>query len=288
MSPDLLYYDGYIPELKCPEPVWVPLLQQELNTPFLDEQKRSVNRLLFALASDTHAAQTDAPIGTLLHSSDMAAYANLIYLLERGPISPNNVLNPTAAEILNSAFLLHDQGKRKLPSLHQYKKPYSRSEYEENKAHTTLGAELAERNGLPKPILDVIRYHHELFDSSGYEGLKGNETPTIASFAAIVDATQVAHHPRPYDPNGSGSTKQKLKDIHSKFSYVESKFDPRFLGAYEALTKILSNEGVVQYIHQRSICEVRKFMNRPFNASDYNFINAPSEIAREVVFLCST
>jgi len=52
--------------------------------------------------------------------------------------------------------------------------------------------------GLSKMTLDIVRYHHERIDGSGYpEGLSGEEIPQEVLFVSLVDAPRCADQPAP-------------------------------------------------------------------------------------------
>ena len=54
-------------------------------------------------------------------------------------------------------------------------------------------------DGITPAILDLVRYHHERFDGSGYlEGLKADAIPTYAKIAGIVDTYDALVSFRPY------------------------------------------------------------------------------------------
>ncbi len=91
---------------------------------------------------------------------------------------------------LGLGAIIHDIGKlfvdrevlNKVGTLEQ-------KEYDEMKHHATFGASLVnELNGVSEQVLDVIRYHHEWYNGTGYpSGLAGEEIPLTARMVAICD-----------------------------------------------------------------------------------------------------
>ena len=75
------------------------------------------------------------------------------------------------------AGLLHDVGK------------VDYEELDHDPEHTTRGAAILRGLGLPAPIVEAARSHHERFDGSGFpQALKGPEIPELARIVGIVDS----------------------------------------------------------------------------------------------------
>lgn len=75
------------------------------------------------------------------------------------------------------AGLLHDVGKVDYEDL------------DHDPEHTTRGADILRGLGLPTPIVEAARSHHERFDGSGFpQALKGPEIPELARIVGIVDS----------------------------------------------------------------------------------------------------
>lgn len=104
-------------------------------------------------------------------------------------------------------------------------------EWELLKHHSEMGAEALKqiRKGLeafPNHIFDIaeqiIRYHHENFDGTGYpEGLKGNEIPLSAHIVSLADVFDALTSRRPY--RKALAFKDSVDTIKSLSG---SKFDP--------------------------------------------------------------
>ena len=102
---------------------------------------------------------------------------------------------------LRYAFLLHDIGKIGIPdSILRKSARISPDELEILRRHTVLGERLlATTESLPKVVHDVVAYHHEYWDGSGYPyGLRGEEIPLAARIFAVADAYDALTHDRPY------------------------------------------------------------------------------------------
>ncbi|WP_018466389.1 GAF domain-containing protein [Calidithermus timidus] len=109
---------------------------------------------------------------------------------------------PALTELRLGAYL-HDLGKLAVPDA-ILKKPgkLTPEEWEQMKAHVTLGEEMARRLGfLPPATLEVIRHHHERWDGKGYpDGLAGEAIPLLARIFALADVYDALTSERPYKP----------------------------------------------------------------------------------------
>ena len=135
------------------------------------------------------------------------------------------LLNVSAAELeaLKAGALLHDVGNLAVPE-HILNKPgrLSPAEFEKMKVHATVGGDIVSRVGFPYPVEDVVRYHHERWDGTGYpKGLKGERIPLVARIIAAVDFYDSTRCERPYRP---GMTReQSLALLRQK---AGTSFDP--------------------------------------------------------------
>jgi len=93
-------------------------------------------------------------------------------------------------EALRVGGILHDIGKIGVPdSVLNKPGPLDPYEWDMLKTHPDVGYRVAEPlKTILKGALDVIRYHHEKLDGSGYpNGIKGEEIPIVARVMAVVD-----------------------------------------------------------------------------------------------------
>jgi len=96
--------------------------------------------------------------------------------------------------------LLHDIGKIGIPeAILRKKSPLTSEEREIIKAHPLLGYEMIkEFNFLKKPA-QVVLYHHEQYEGSGYPyGLAGEEIPIEARIFALADTLDALTSDRSY------------------------------------------------------------------------------------------
>jgi len=95
---------------------------------------------------------------------------------------------------------LHDIGKVAVPErvLHKPGK-LTAEEYAVVMTHPVVGWEICRRLRSAEPVLDVIRFHHERFDGSGYpDGLRGEAIPRQARILSVADAFDALTSTRPY------------------------------------------------------------------------------------------
>jgi putative nucleotidyltransferase with HDIG domain len=101
---------------------------------------------------------------------------------------------------LHAGALLHDIGKLAVPE-YILNKPgkLTEAEFAKMKIHPTVGGDILKRVNFPYPVEDIVRYHHEKWDGSGYpKGLKGEAIPLVARIISVVDFYDATRCDRPY------------------------------------------------------------------------------------------
>lgn len=95
---------------------------------------------------------------------------------------------------------LHDCGKIGVAeSVLNSPASLNRDEYIMIKNHCQWGAEVAQLARLPKRVVNIIQYHHERFDGSGYpSGLQGDAIPLEARIVSVADVYDALISDRPY------------------------------------------------------------------------------------------
>lgn len=133
---------------------------------------------------------------TLGHSSRVAAYALML-------ASVSGVCSEISQDIKHGG-LLHDIGKIQVPE-HILNKQGSltNEEFTVVRNHPGWGANMAGLLKLSRPIINIIRHHHERYDGKGYPSrIKGKAIPLetrIVSIADVYDAlTSDRHYRRRY------------------------------------------------------------------------------------------
>ncbi len=122
-------------------------------------------------------------------------------------------LDKKELDALRLGGALHDIGKISVSRTILNKPgPLDADEWDIMKKHTELGYKICMplKNNLGM-ALEVIRYHHEKLDGSGYpDGLVGSEIPPVAQVMAVVDIYDALITDRPYR---KGMDKEKVISI---------------------------------------------------------------------------
>jgi putative nucleotidyltransferase with HDIG domain len=111
------------------------------------------------------------------------------------------LLSDQQREKLKTGALLHDIGKLMLPHA-ILNKPgkLDQDEKEIVRSHPKIGANLLVEAGYEKEIVELVKYHHEWWNGSGYpEGLAGDDIPILAQVVAITSSFDIMTTERIYD-----------------------------------------------------------------------------------------
>jgi putative two-component system response regulator len=95
---------------------------------------------------------------------------------------------------------LHDVGKVGIPDAILFKPgQLSNQEWETMRTHPARGEEICRPLTSLRPVLPLIRHHHERLDGTGYpDGLSGDQIPLLARVLQVVDIYDALTNPRPY------------------------------------------------------------------------------------------
>jgi putative nucleotidyltransferase with HDIG domain len=118
-------------------------------------------------------------------------------------------------EALHLAGLLHDLGKvgtpdavlRKTTTLDDH-------DWEYIQQHPEKGAEVLSHLAAYQGIADIVRFHHERLDGSGYPvGVTGHQIPRLSRVLAVADSYHAMTSDRPY--RAAMSSFEALKELRS-------------------------------------------------------------------------
>ena len=173
-----------------------------------------------------------------------------IYASEMGNLLK---IGPKEVQALFAGALLHDIGKLAVPE-YILNKPgkLTEAEFAKMKIHPTVGGDILRRVNFPYPVEDIVRYHHEKWDGSGYpKGLKGEAIPLVARIISVVDFYDATRCDRPY------RTGMKREDSLALLrSMVGTAFDPRvvdlFIEHVEEFDQLIVAEDIQEQVESET------------------------------------
>lgn len=109
-------------------------------------------------------------------------------------------LDEGEVKALRRAGYLHDIGKIAVPDAILLKPGrLTQDEWQIMRAHVETGVKMCAPLRTLRPVLPIIRHHHEKWDGSGYpDGLKGEEIPLLARVFQLADVFDALTNERPY------------------------------------------------------------------------------------------
>jgi putative nucleotidyltransferase with HDIG domain len=119
------------------------------------------------------------------------------------------------AEEIHLAGLLHDLGKVGTPdAILRKDSTLDEDEWVYIRQHPEKGAEVLSHMATYKNVADIVRYHHERLDGTGYPlGLKGDTIPEASKMLAVADTYHAMTSDRPY--RRALSSFEALKELRS-------------------------------------------------------------------------
>lgn len=192
----------------------------------LEQQNRQT---LGMMAKLVEARDTDA--GAHLHRIQFFSHALAIHL----------GCPAREAREIASASMIHDVGKAYVPdSVLQNDGPLDVEQWSIMKNHTAWGDRLLAENSDFDTERQVVRWHHEHWDGSGYpDGLVGDEIPYAARIVAVADVYDALISERPYKQ--AWPTEDAVREIQR---IAGSHLDPHVVAAFVELWE----QGVIQRI----------------------------------------
>lgn len=159
--------------------------------------------------------------------------------------------------LIKGAFL-HDVGKVAISDTILLKPgKLTGEEMDTMKTHVVHGVDIVKRYKGLDDGADVVRYHHEKYDGTGYmEGLKGKDIPINARIFAIVDVFDALTSERPYkQPFSYDAAIAILAEGRGKH------YDPDLLDTFELISKNLYNS-----VYKASISALEEELNRTISS----------------------
>jgi HD-GYP domain-containing protein (c-di-GMP phosphodiesterase class II) len=151
--------------------------------------------------------------------------------------------------LLGQTAPLHDVGKIGIPDSILLKRDrLTWAEFEQMKAHTTVGAAMLSGRNFPllEMAEEIALTHHERWDGNGYPaGISGAEIPLVGRVVAVADVFDALTHARPYKDAWSVAeavTEISLQRLHQ--------FDPEVVDAFlRVLPEIVAAADLVDEPH---------------------------------------
>ena len=137
--------------------------------------------------------------------------------------------------LIKGAFL-HDVGKIGIEDeiLHKPGR-LTEDEFQLMKKHVAYGIDIVNKAEWIKEAVDIVGYHHEKFDGSGYDGgIEGSVVPKIARIFTIADVFDALTSRRPYkEPYSYDETMDIIRAGRGNH------FDPSLIDAFESIAKLI-------------------------------------------------
>lgn len=164
---------------------------------------------------------------TVGHSTRVAYYA----------VKLGETVGLTAKEmkLLNQAAVIHDIGKIGIPiNIINKTSELDSVEQQWMLSHPVRGVKILSSIEYLKDIAEIVLYHHEYYDGSGYYRARGEAIPRLARIIAIVDAYDAMRTDRPYRRAMSRST--AIKELKAGRG---TQFDPEYVDSFLKIVKEL-------------------------------------------------
>ena len=166
--------------------------EQRLDTDALESVARSM--------VDSVARNPDALLWlSRVHSRDNYTYRHSLNLSIWALLLGRQLgLDPDVLQKLSMGALLSHVGKAKLSGSPRIgESQLSTQQWQEYSQYPELGAKIAQAAGLPRIVVNVIRYHRERHNASGFPlGVGGEELPLLAKVVGLVDYYESLIEPR--------------------------------------------------------------------------------------------
>lgn len=134
-------------------------------------------------------------------------------------------------EALRRGGILHDIGKLGVPDAILLKEgPLTDTEWVLMRRHPAIGADLCSPLRTMAATVDIIHYHHEKWNGSGYPvGLAGTDIPLLARVFQIVDVYDALSSDRPYKRALAREAVMRILEEETARGFWDAELAARFL-----------------------------------------------------------
>lgn len=141
-------------------------------------------------------------------------------------------LDPSGVTALERGGYLHDIGKITVPDAILGKESsLTPAERAVMRGHPEAGERICQGLRSLRPVLPIIRHHHERLDGSGYpDGLTGREIPLSARILQVVDVYDALTTERPYKPGLPGDEALEIMRTEVKRGWWDGDIFDAFCG----------------------------------------------------------
>lgn len=140
------------------------------------------------------------------------------------------------------AGMLHDVGKLQIsPYIYGRKRNTMKiEEMQYVRLHAKMGADILSREGYDKDIVDMVHYHHENYDGSGYPyRMQGDEIPVGARMIRVCDVFSALVSDRPY---------RKAFDAETAFGMVIDEVRHFDMKIFLAFQRMINTSDVIERV----------------------------------------
>jgi hypothetical protein len=216
-----------------------------------DMLKRTNDRL-----EESHLSVIGALIGALEAKENARAQQAAQTMTHAVAVAERLGLSDDEIAAIKLGALFHDIGTIGVPES-VLRKPGSLDEREWNevKAHATIGANLLSNVPMLERVRPIVLSHHERYDGTGYPaGLREDQIPLAAQIIAVADAYQAMTAERPY--RGAMSSKAALKELRAN---AGTQFNPVVVEAFIATVEVRGEVAVQEstQIFEQALAAVR-------------------------------
>ena len=144
-------------------------------------------------------------------------------------------LPPASIRTLVKGAFLHDVGKIGIRDNILLKpSDLSKEEYDIMKTHVRHGVRIVDDIPWLQDAKEVIRFHHERYDGSGYPlGIKGDRIPVVARVFSLADVFDALISERPY------KSAMSYDDAIGILRRQSERFDPQVFSCFALISKSL-------------------------------------------------